>query len=185
MKRLSATAFFCSCIFASGILLSGCAVPVKSDYRKGTNFAQYRTFALMPLPQKGPDEDPGLMLRISQPARETMVGELGAKGLHEVLMAEAQLAINLKGTSMPRVEVRDYGFHYPALTRYGTVMVVENPDVDVSVTTERTLTIEMFDNANKDLVWVGWITKESSSPATAQRVQKAIREVLAKYPPNG
>jgi len=169
----------------SGILLvAGCSTPVKTDYKTGTDFSRYKTFALMPLPQRGSAEDPGLVLRLAQPAREAVVSQLTAKGITEAPTNQADLIVNLRGQSLPRVEVRDYGYTYPAMTRYGTyTVVVRDPYPSVSTYHERTLIIEMLDNHSKELVWVGWTKKESSKQVTAEVLQKAIQEILAEFPP--
>jgi hypothetical protein len=165
------------------LLAAGCATTVKTDYKAGTDFSKYRTFALMPLPQRGPAEDPGLVLRLAEPARTAVRGSLAAKGMTEAPEDQADLAVNLRGQSLPRVEVRDYGYTYPAMTRYGMVPVVVNPQTSVSTYNERTLIIELLDHRTKELVWVGWTKKESSKPVSAEGLQQAIREVLDKYPP--
>lgn len=163
--------------------MAGCATPVKTDYKTGTDFGRYRTFALMPLPQQASAEDPGLVLRLAQPARNAVVSELIAKGFSEAAPDKADLSVNLRGQSLPRVEIKNYGFTYPAMTRYGTFTVVQNPETSVSSYMERTLIIEMLDNRAKELVWVGWTKKESSKRVTAEALQNAIHEVLAEFPP--
>jgi hypothetical protein len=168
---------------AAGLVAAGCSTPVKTDYKAGANFSQYRTFALMPLPQQASAEDPGLMLRVAEPARNTLKSALTAKGLTETAADQADLAVNLRGQSLPRVDVRDYGYTYPAMTRYGTVAVVQNPYTSVSTYNERTLIIEMLDTRAKELVWVGWMKKSSSSPVTPEAVEQAIRKILEKFPP--
>jgi hypothetical protein len=172
------------CCVGSLLLVAGCATPVKTDYKAGASFSQYRTFALLPLPQKTPAEDRELILRITQPAREAVVTALTAKGLTEAPADRADLAVNLKGQSLPRVEVRDYGYTYPVMTRQGTVMVVENPSTSVTTYTERTLIIEILDNHTKELVWVGSIKRNSSRPVSAQVLQEAILKILAEFPPH-
>ena len=171
--------------FAAALaLLAGCATPVESEFKAGTQFSQYRTFALMPLPQKAAADDPGAMLRLAEPARAAVVGELTAKGLTQALPEQADLAVNLKGRAMPKIEVTNYGYTYPVMTRYGTYSVVRNPYTDVTTTTERTLIIELLDNRAKELVWVGWMKKDSSGKVTPEVLQDAIRKILAKYPPD-
>jgi len=173
-----------SLLCLGGVLLgAGCASPVKTDYKTGTDFSRYKTFALMPLPQRASAEDPGLVLRLAQPARDAVVSQLTAKGFSEAPTNTADLVVNLRGQSLPRVEVNDYGFTYPAMTRYGTYTVVRNPHTTVSTYNERTLIIEMLDNHSKELVWVGWTKKESSKQVTPEVLQKAIQEILAEFPP--
>jgi hypothetical protein len=137
----------------------------------------------MPLPKGVPNEDPGLMLRVAQPARETVIRELTAKGLTETNADQADLEVNLRGQSLPRQEIVNSGYSYPAMTRYGMVTVVHNPYTSVSTFNERTLVIEMLDRRAKEVVWVGWLKKESSSQIKPEAFQEAIRKILEKFPP--
>ena len=178
----AAVSFFCSA--GSILLVAGCATPVKTDYKAGASFSQYRTFALLLLPQKAPAKDPGLIHSIAQPAREAVVSALTTNGLTEAPADRADLAVNVKGQSLPRVEVRDYGYTYPIMTRQGTVMVVENPSTSVTTYTERTLIIEILDNRTKELVWVGSMKRNSSKPVSAQVLQESIHKILAEFPPS-
>ena len=165
------------------VFLAGCSTPVKSEYKPGVNFSQYKTFALQPFEAQAPAEDPGLMMRVSEPARQTVASELTAKGLNPEAQDKADLAINLRGQSFPRVEVKNYGYSYPVMTRAGMVTVVENPYSTVSTYNERTLLIEMLDTKTKEAVWIGWLKKESSKKVTPEAMEKAVRAILAQYPP--
>jgi hypothetical protein len=170
---------------AAGILfVAGCATPVHTDYKSGVNWAQYRTFAMLPLPQQASASDPGLVLRLAEPTREAVRSALAAKNLTEAPANQADLAVNLRGQSLPRVEINNYGYTYPAMTRYGyPITVVENPYTTVSTYDERTLIIELLDNHAKELVWIGWLKKQTSGQVQAKDLQQAIHEILAKYPP--
>jgi hypothetical protein len=162
---------------------AGCST-VNTDYKAGADFTKYRTFVVMPLAQQAPAQDPGAVLRLAQPAKEAVTEALTAKGLTEAPADRADLSVNLRGQSLPKVQVRDYGYTYPVMTRYGMVTVTQNPYTSVSTTTERKLIIELLDNHAKELVWVGWMTKDSSAKVTPEALQKAIQEVLAEYPPS-
>jgi hypothetical protein len=182
MHGVAQNAFLGLCLGAI-LFAAGCASPVKTDYKAGTDFSRYRTFTLMPLPQSAPADDPGLMLRLAQPAREAVISSLTAKGLAETATAQADLAVNLRGESLPRVEITDYGYTYPLMTRAGTVTVVRNPYTSVSSYNERTLIIELLDTRTKELVWVGWTKKNSSRPVSPESLQEAIRKILEEFPP--
>jgi hypothetical protein len=182
--RRAVTHSFAILCLGAALFAAGCASPVKTDFKAGADFSRYRTFALMPLPQSPPAEDPGVRLRLAQPAREAVVGSLTAKGLTETAATKADLAVNLRGQSLPKVEVTDYGYSYPVMTRAGTVTVVRNPYTSVSTYTERTLIIELLDTRAKELVWVGWTKKSSSKPVSPDALQEAIRGILEKYPPS-
>jgi len=165
------------------MFVTGWAPPVNGEFKAGTRFADYKTFALMPLPHKTPADDPGMMLRLAEPAREAVISEMTAKGLSQAPPDKADLAVNLKGRSLPRIEVTDLGYTYPVMTRYGTYTVVQNPSPSVSTYIERTLIIEMLDNRSKEVVWVGWMKKDTSSKVTPEQLREAIHKILEKYPP--
>ncbi len=167
---------------AISLLAAGCATPVKTSSKSGIDFTKFKTFALMPLPDRIPSSDPGFLQRVAEPARDTVRRTLSAKGLKEVPAAEANLAVNLRGQSLPQVEVRDYGYNYPAML-YATVNPMNNPYPTVATYYERTLTIELMDNAAKEVVWVGSTSRQSAQPVSVSQLEKAIETILAKYPP--
>jgi hypothetical protein len=89
-------------------LLAGCATPVQTVSKPGANFAADHTFALMPLPQTGPASDPGLMLRLAGMAQEATTAALTAKGFQPAEREKADFVVNLRGSSLPRVDVNDW-----------------------------------------------------------------------------
>ena len=183
-RAMSVLHDLCISLSAAAVLITaGCSTPVKTDYKAGADFSRYRTYAVMPLAQKAPVQDRDLLLRLSGPATDAVQSELDAKGLTQAALGPADLSVTLQGQSLPRVEIRDYGYTYPVMTRYGMVTVVQNPYTSVSTYNERRLIIEMLDNHTKELVWVGWMTKQSSRPVTPERLQEAIRKILAEFPP--
>lgn len=165
------------------LLVTGCETPVNTEYKPGTNFSHYRTFAFMSAPQLTAADDPGAGLRLAGPAKEAVISGLTAKGLAQAPSEQADLSVDIRGQSLPRVDVHDYGFTYPVMTRYGAVTVVQNPYVSVSSYNERTLAIELLDNHAKEAVWVGWMKTETTGAATAEGMQKAIHKILEHFPP--
>lgn len=166
------------------LLVAGCATPVKTEVKPGANFSAYKTFALMPLPTESPAGDPGAALRLAQPARDAVVAALTAKGFAEASGETADFSVNLRGKSVPKVEVQELGFTYPVHTRYGrTVTVVRDPYLQVNNYDERTLTVEIFDRRSKEMVWVGWLTHEAHGKVKVERVQEAIHRILQEFPP--
>jgi hypothetical protein len=160
------------------LALAGCSTaPRVHTYAKtGTDYTRYRTFALMPLPARGPANDPGLMLVLAEPARQAVVEVLAAKGLTEADRTQADIAVNLRGQFLPKVEVADLGYH--AAPVYGP-----SGGYQVRTYEERTLNIEIFDNHTKEVIWVGWSRREAHSQVDVERVQQAISNILAKFPP--
>ncbi len=164
--------------FALPLLLAGCSsVPtVSSDAKPGQDFSSYKRFALLPLPEVKVESDPGVMLRVGEPARKTVVEVLTAKGFVQSELAQADFSVNLTGQSIPRTELSTLGygggFRYPAYSQ-----------TDVYHYDERTLTVEIYDQRSKEQVWVGWIKKDSYDPVEAQKVCEGLRLILAKFPP--
>lgn len=157
---------------------------VQTQGRPGGDYSGYRTFALMPLPASGPASDPGLMLRIAEPARQAVTDALTAKGLTTADRASADIAVNLRGQSIPKVEVTDWGYRaVPTYGHWGAYRSLGYRDVDVRTVEERTLSIEIFDNRTKELTWVGWTKSESTGKVKVEKLQEAIRAILAEFPP--
>ena len=168
---------------AAVILIAGCATPVHTESKPGVSFAAYRTFALMPLPQTSPANDPGLMLRLAQPAQEATTAALTAKGFQPAERAAADFVVNLRGSSIPKVEVTDWGYTRTTWTRrYGHVPVHVG-EVDVRQYNEQTLSVEVFDNKSHELIWNGWQKKQSSGKVTPEKLKEALAAILAKFPP--
>ena len=169
------------------VLLPACSTtpPVQTETKAGSDFAHLRTFALMPLPTTAPVTDPGLMLRAAEPARQAAVEALTAKELTQVDRAQADIAVNLRGQSLPKIEITGWGYRgagvYGRMGRYqGRPGYVPG---EVRNTEEGTLTIEIFDNRTKELAWVGWSQTDATGPVEVKRLQEAIRAILAKFPP--
>jgi len=163
--------------------VAGCKTPVQTDFKEGANFAAYHTFALMPLPQTGPAADPGLILRLAKPAQDATTAALTAKGFQHAEREKADFVVNLRGSSVPKVEVTDWGYNRTTWTRRYGYVPVHVGEVDVRHTNERTLAIEIFDNKSHELVWTGRLTEDSSGKITPEKLQEAITRVLEKFPP--
>jgi hypothetical protein len=172
---------------ALAVLLSGCSTTpkVQTEAQPGTDYYRYHTFALMPLASTGPASDPGLVLRLAKPARASVIEALTAKGLAEADRSQADLAINLRGQSLPRVEITEWGYHpAPVYGRRGRYYGYSGSrNVDVRSYEQRTLSVEIFDNRTKGLVWVGWSTSESGGEVKVEKLQQAIGYILAEFPP--
>jgi hypothetical protein len=165
------------------LLFAGCqSTPsVFSDAKPGQDFAAYRRFALLPLSAVENPSDPGLMLRISEPARKTVVEALVAKGFAEVERAQADFTVSVRGHAIPRTEVTELGYSHGAFGR--GYMYPASHDVDVYNYEERTLAVEVYDEKSKEQVWVGWFTIEGTGRIEAQRVCEGLRLILAQFPP--
>jgi hypothetical protein len=161
-------------------------VEIESD--KKAEFARYRTFHLMELPQRIPGGDPGLMLRLRDTIEETVRATLTGKGYTEAAQDQTDLAVLVRGEIIPKVEVHDLGYSsapFWGYRRHGYRYVYGTtyPGAEVDTYSEGLLAVEVFDNRTKRQVWVGWTqnrtTRKSVEPA---RVAEALREILMRYP---
>src|SRR5262245_41001973 len=165
--------------------LTGCQAPIKTDFKPDAPFASYRSFAIIPLPQTGPPQDPGLMLRLARPATDAINASLTAKGLQSVEREKADIAVNLRGASIPKVDVTNWGYHGGFVYGpYGRATYIGSPaGVEVRSYNERTITIEIYENRSHDLVWTGSLTEQSSSRITPEKLKDDIHRILEKFPP--
>jgi hypothetical protein len=163
--------------------LAACATAPKvhTEAKPGTDFSRYKTFALLPLPTVVSPADPGLMMRLAEPARQTVLETMQAKGLKAVELSQADFTLNLRGESLPKVEITDWGYTTYAFTMQGTVPVHVG-ERDVRTYDERTLIIEAFDARSKQQIWVGWSKRRSEGKVDVARVQQGIRNILAQFP---
>lgn len=167
---------------AASALLFGCQTPVKTELKPGTALANYHTFALMPLQQTSSGADTNLVARLSQSAQETTVQALTAKGYRQTDRAQADFVVNLRGESLPKVEVTDWGYNRTTWTRRYGYVPVHVGEVEVNQYEERTLTIEIFDSKSHELIWTGSMKRKASGEITAEKLKEAINTVLAKFP---
>jgi hypothetical protein len=118
----------------------------------------------------------------------TLTSTLTAKGYQESPQDAADFTVNLRGASLPRVDVKTWGYiEYPVgrwRRRYRRYRAPIRR-ADVRSYEERTLAVEIFDNKTKELAWVGWLTEDSNGPVRTHEVVEAIRRVLAGFPPRG
>ncbi len=174
----------CALILTFG--LTGCSTPkVRTEHNSSTNFSRYKTFAVLPLSTSGPGADPGAALRLAQPAEQAVRDALAAKGMTEAPRDKADCAVRVRGESLPRVEVSNWGYTaYPVgLRRGGWVYHGGYTDTDVRTTEERKLIVEVFDNASHQEVWVGWTEHAGSGPVQPDKLQAGIRKILEGFPP--
>lgn len=164
-------------------LVTGCTSVVKTEFKPETQFPAYRTFAVLPHSGPSPAGDPGVVLRLAEPAKAAAITALTAKGFQQAELKQADFAVNLRGESIPRVRVDDWGYtRYAHTARYGRIPIHVG-EVDVHAYDERTLTVEIFDNKSHELVWVGWLKRDTTEAISVPDFQKAVAKILSKFPP--
>lgn len=169
------------------VLAIGCATPARPqvEQQPGADFGGYRTFHLLPLPDRIPGADPGAMVRIGEMVRETTLAGFEAKGYRPAPAGSADFAVAVRGEVVPKVNVTDWGYvpgPAPGWRRY-PVVYRGYRDIDVEQYQEGTMAVEVYDRVSKKLVWVGWV--QGRTVARAKEVEKvgtALRSIIAGFP---
>lgn len=164
-------------------ILTGCSTTpkVSTEYEPGIDFARYKTFSILPVARAGLSGDPGAVLRLAKPAEEEATTTLVAAGFQPAGQDAADFSVALRGESIPRIEVTDWGYTPLATGPYGYYRGYR--DVDVDQYDERTMIAEIYDNRTKKLVWVGWAKRRARGEITVEKARAAVRTVLSAFPP--
>lgn len=174
--------------FALVNALSGCSTmpKVHNEHDRAVDFARFKTFALLPFSASGASVDPGAILRLTQPIEQAVRESMAAKGLAEAARETADCVVHVRGESLPRVEVSDWGYTaYPVgVGRRGWVYSGVRHGTDVRTTEDRKLIVEIFDNTSHKQVWAGWIERSGTGQVLPEKVQEGVRNILAGFPPN-
>jgi len=169
-----------------GLLLSCSSVRVISDYDRGTDFSQYRTYAFY---KTGIDK-----VRISDLDKKRILraieAEMNARGY--VKSETPDLLVSIFTTERERVDIyNNWGWGY------GWGWGYYNPwywgggwyGPYVSTSTEGSLYIDLIDARKKELIWQGKGTGNLGQTDKMEKKEARIREfvssILAKYPPGG
>jgi hypothetical protein len=170
---------------------AGCSTTpkVKTEFDKTSDFSKYKTFAVLPVSRSGPASDPGVALRVGKPAEEEATATLVAGGFQPAEQGQADFSVLLRGESIPKVEVSQWGYTPMVGGRYGGTyggMYVGgygSSHIDVDQYDERSLIVEVYDNQTKKVVWVGWSKRRASGEITVEKARAAVRNVLSAFPP--
>ncbi|MBK1880680.1 DUF4136 domain-containing protein [Pelagicoccus mobilis] len=172
-------------------LLTGCQTgpKISDELNPDTDFSAFQSFALLPLPKDIPGADPGAILRYGKAAQDGLRDALTGKGYTEAELAQADIAVHLKASLVPKIEITDWGYDYGYYGRRGYwgrgYPYSMGRDIDVDSYDEGTIVIELFDNKTKQLVWVGWATgRKKSKPMEQADLKALIAEIITTLPGN-
>ena len=162
-------------LFLIGFTVSCATYSVKHDYDLQANFAEFKTFDWMQVPEKA-DIDSLILQRV----KNAVNAELKAKGLTlssnnpDFLIAE-HLGKNAK------VRVSNYGYGYGY--RYRGYRGVSAYQYEEGV-----LILDFVDIKSKKLIWRGSATAVVQNVNTPEKSEKlingAVKAILKKYPPS-
>jgi len=167
------------------ILGSCVSVNVSSDYEKGTDFSNYKTYAFY---KKGIDK-----VEISDLDKRRILraieAELNAKGM--VISENPDLLVSIFTKSREKIDVYNnayYGWYpyYYGFGYYGSGYGYGYNNVYTS--TEGTLFIDLIDANKKELVWqgigTGVLSYSKSIDKKEARIKEFVSMIVAAYPPN-
>ncbi len=169
----------------AAFLLASCTTTPKiaSDYDRSANFATYHTFTLMQREHRGLSNS---LMAIR--AEEDITQELQRRG--SALATDprsADLTVDFTLDSQTRTEIKSYPETYPGPGLLAGAYRGSNIEVRRQYR-EGTLAIDVFDGHTQRPVWHGWAQKELTRKdleQPAEPISKAVRSVLAKFPPAG
>jgi hypothetical protein len=167
--------------FLSLLTFTSCnVVNVTADYDRQADFNTYKTYSFH---QKGIEK-----LDINDLDKRRIIAaieqNLAAKGFIKVT-SDPDLLVNLLASSTKEVDVNDnwYGYGYGPYGYYGGYWGGGYPTV--SEYTAGKIVIDIVDDKRNILVWqgIGSGLNLSNVSSKADRIPKAIDEILSKFPP--
>lgn len=165
---------------------ASCATSVKTKYDKDTNFRNYKTYALIPKPEKkfeyltNPDR---VRLKIDEKVTNALKGELRGMGYEESSDSPDFLVAYHTGI-YDKVSIQDWGYAYARSANYWG----GRDDIELRYYKEGTLVIDFVDAKTKELIWRGAV-KRMLEPGKVDagkvkgRVVHAVEKILSKFPP--
>lgn len=185
MKLASITILSVSLLAATGF-----AQDVRFNYDHGANFSQYRTYKWVQV--KGAVQ---LNQLAEQQLKNAIDAELATKGLTKTEDEKADLFIAYQAALNQEKEFNSYSSGFDSGWGYGAGWRGwGGPGMSSSTTSTTTTTIhigtvglDMYDSAQKQLVWRGQASKtldEKAKPEKRQKnIKKSIAKLLKNYPP--
>ncbi|MGV0831894.1 DUF4136 domain-containing protein [Empedobacter brevis] len=164
-------------IILLSLFVTSCGtVQVSTDYDRSTNFATYKTYSFH---QKGLDK-----LKVNDLDKNRLIKaidtQMATKGFTKV-NSDADLVINLLTSSKEQISVNNNAWGYGPYGYYGGFYGGNS----VSSYQAGTIVIDIIDDKRNILIWqgVGSDLNLSNISAKAERIPKAIAEILSKFPP--
>jgi hypothetical protein len=166
------------------LLTIGCSsVSVMHDYDSEANFAAFKTYAWMSAPINGTGSVEAALQSnslLDKRIKQSADRHLAAKGFTTDATSPDFLVAYHVG-AQDRIDVTDWGYGYGHGRWFG------GDRVDVHQFKEGTLILDIIDARTKQLVWRGIATgaldPNVSPEALTRKLDEAIVEILAKFPP--
>jgi hypothetical protein len=165
------------------VLFSCSSVNVYSDYEKGTDFSNFKSYAFY---KKGIDK-----VEISDLDKKRILRaiekELKAKGM--VPSDNPDLLVNIFTKSREKIDVYNNNYYgwYPWYYGYGYGPGYGFGYSNVTSSTEGTLFIDLIDARKKELAWqgigVGILSYYKNIDKKEARINEFVSNIMMQYPP--
>lgn len=172
-RRVASLAVAAGCVLLA--CASASAQDVKYNYAMGADFAKYKTYKWVDVPNENhPDQI------TDQQIRAAIETTLGSKGLSRAPGDAADLLIAYQIAVNQERQWNAYGGM--GGLRFGGMGTATSSTINIG-----TLVVDVFDATAKQQIWTGQATKTmdpSSDPQKNQRnLQKGVTKLLKNFPP--
>ncbi|MCH2556400.1 MAG: DUF4136 domain-containing protein [Alcanivorax sp.] len=162
------------------VTLAGCVSPVVVDHRGGTDFAEYRSYAIDP-----PADDEEVLSLDGQRVQQALRRELANHPLQSAGKDQADMLVRYRFVPVEKFQGSGVQFGFGWFGR-GYGLSTSTP-VEGETYKEYKLQVAMVDRATKDVVWEATsrdtLYEELSSQRRVERIDKMVAEMLKRYPP--
>ena len=184
MKRFFCLSIVLLCVAATSAL----AQDVRYNFDKNTDFSKFKTYKWVPI--KGADQTNDL---VDKQIKDALDAQLATKGLSKVDGDTADLYIGYQTAVGQEKQFNSYstdwgyGGGWYRGGWYGGMGGSSMTTGQTSTIYTGQLAVDMYDSANKDLVWRGVASKTLDPKAKPEKQQKnlakAVAKLLKNYPP--
>ena len=172
-------------LILGGFVFNACSdgITVTSDYDKGANFDSYKTFGFLPWPEAN-------NAVVNEFSRKRIIkatrNEFESRGLKFVQGPTGDLAINIFVTTQNKTELQTYTNYYNNGYGYYYGPYMGGMNQSSTSTTQEvnyvvgTVLVDVFDVAEKKLVWEGVGQGVVSEKSNAENKDEDTQYVMAK-----
>ncbi len=177
------------------LLWAGCAAGINTsaDWNQEADFTAFQTYALTPV-DPGAPTSPGIDQLTDGRIRTAIAADLNGKGLREVPLERADLAVDYQVTTQDQTNYTTtstgWGGGYGRYGRGwgGSSVAVGTSTTRATTYTYGTLVIGVFGGQSQEVLWHGSGTtklRENLSPdERTENVNNAVTKILEDFPPS-
>jgi hypothetical protein len=165
------------------LILISCSTSIKvqTDYTEGTNYEKYKTYKIVEVEADKTGINEITLTRVINAVKR----EMESKGFSK--SNNPDLEVHLIGLVANKVDTDVYTDYYGrGYYRRSFGYGIPSTRVDVTEYKEGTLIIDLVDAEKGQLVWqgIGTARMNEDPKGRAERVNKAVMQILREYPPS-